>query len=85
MNCGSYENFNVEYENVLRVDYNELLAPMWFDPSFKALSTCERIRVIVWREVTIVRSTGNLSVTLQGIYTPVALCKEYLEENSHAS
>ena len=73
--------FNFEFENILREDYNALLALLCFDPTFKAISKCDNIKVIVWREVTIIRSTGNLSVTLQGSYTPVALCKEYIEEN----
>ena len=73
--------FNVEFVNVLRDDYSALLALLCFDPSFKAISTCERNKVIVWRDVTIIRSAGNLSVTLQGCYSPVALCKEYIDDN----
>ena len=81
MICGAYGVYNVEYQNVLSEDFNALLALLCFDPTFKALSNCPRIKVVCWREVTIIRSTGNLTVTLQGTYTHVALGKEFIEEN----
>ena len=81
MISSAYGVYNVEYENVLSDDFNALLALLCSDPTFKALSNCPRIKVVCWREVTIIRSTGNLSVTLQGNYTPVALGKEFIEEN----
>ena len=81
MISSAYGVYNVEYENVLSDDFDALLALLCFDPTFKALSNCPRIKVVCWREVTIIRSTGNLSVTLQGNYTPVDLGKESIEGN----
>ena len=81
MICSDYGVYNVEYGDVLSEDFNAPLALLCFDPTFKALSNCPRIKVVCWREVTITRSTGNLSVTLQGKYTPVSPGKEFIEEN----
>ena len=70
-----------EYTNILKEEFNSLLALLCFDSTFKALSSCEKIKVVTWNGVIITRFSGSLNITIQGNNAAVLQCKNCIDDN----